>query len=169
MLYIHFVLIQQMEKINYFMFASLINIMKNIHMKIFGIYYIQKAFVIISQYYYFTLYKYLCEYLYNLIYEKRDNQNPLPLEIVIYNIVNFIQSPINYELHLNIFDNSYDEGAVQLWILSGYPYLQFDLDEIFDLLTLNMILEIYIFSVLEQSILFFSSNLEILNIVMFII
>ena len=135
----------------------------------FGIYYIPKAFVIISQYYYFTLYKYLCEYLYNLIYEKKDNKRSVPLEIVIYNIVNFIPSPINYELHLNIFDNFCDEGVIQLGLLSGYPYLQFDLGEIFDLLPLNMILEIYIFSVLEQSILFFSSNLEILNMVMFII
>ena len=35
----------------------------------FGDYYIPKAFVIISQYYYFTLFKYICENLYNLIYE----------------------------------------------------------------------------------------------------
>ena len=135
----------------------------------FGDYYIPKAFVIISQYNYFTLFKYICEFLYNLIYDKRNKINTIPLEIVIYNIVNFIPSPINYELHLNIFDGCCDEGVVQLGILSGYPYLQFDLCEIFNLLPLNMILEIYIFSVLEQSILFFSSNLEILNMVMFII
>ena len=72
-------------------------------------------------------------------------------------------------MHLNIFDECNDEGVVQLGLLSAYPYLQFDLCGIFDLLPLNMILEIYIFSVLEQSILFFSSNLEMLNMVMFII
>ena len=136
----------------------------------FGDYYIPKAFVIISQYSYFTLFKYICENLYNLIYENNKvKQNSIPLEIIIYNIVNFIPSPINYKLHLNIFDEICDEGEVQLGLLSGYPYLQFDIGAIFDLLPINMILEIYIFSVLEKSILFFSSNLEILNMIMFII
>ena len=135
----------------------------------FGDYYIPKAFVIISQYNYFTLFKYICEYFYNLIYDKMNKKRSIPIEIVIYNIVNFIPSPINFELHLNIFDECNDEGVVQLGLLSAYPYLQFDLCGIFDLLPLNMILEIYIFSVLEQSILFFSSNLEMLNMVMFII
>ena len=135
----------------------------------FGDYYIPKAFVIISQYNYFTLFKYICENFYNLIYDKMNKKRSIPIEIVIYNIVNFIPSPINFELHLNLFDGCNDEGVVQLGLLSAYPYLQFDLCGIFDLLPLNMILEIYIFSVLEQSILFFSSNLEMLNMVMFII
>ena len=72
-------------------------------------------------------------------------------------------------MQLNLFDRPYDEGVVQLGILIGYPYLQFDLSKIFDLLPLNLVLEIFIFSFLEQKILFFSSNLEILNMVMFII
>ena len=136
----------------------------------FGDYYIPKAFVINSKYTYFTLFKYICECLYNFIYENnKDKQSSIPLEIVIYNIVNFIPSPINYELYLNIFDKPCDKEIVHLGILSGYPYMQFDLVKIFDLLPLNLVLEIFFFSFLEQSILFFSSNLEILNMVMFII
>ena len=127
-------------------------------------YYIPKAFCIISQYYYFTLFEYICKNIYTLIYQKTD----LPLEIIIYNIVNFIPSPINSALNLELFSYPLNIKDFEIGQLSGYPYLDFDLTEIFNLFPLNLILEIYILTVIEQSMLFFSSNLEILNMVMFI-
>ena len=131
---------------------------------IFEEYYIPKAFCIISQYYYFTLFEYICKNIHTLIYQKTD----LPLEIIIYNIVNFIPSPINSALNLDLFSNSLDVQDFEIGQLSGYPYLDFDLTEIFNLFPLNLFLEIYILTVIEESMLFFSSNLEILNMVMFI-
>ena len=127
-------------------------------------YYIPKAFCIISQYYYFTLFEYICKNIYTLIYQKTD----LPLEIIIYNIVNFIPSPINSPLNLELFSYPLNIKDFEIGQLSGYPYLDFDLTEIFNLFPLNLILEIYILTVIEKSMLFFSSNLEILNMVMFI-
>ena len=131
-------------------------------------YYIPKAFCIVSQYYYFTLFEYICRNIYNLIFKK---DNILPIEITIYNIVNFIPSPINYRLNLDLFSYEievHDIQNVEIGQLSGYPYLDFDLSEIFNLLSLNLVLEIFILTFLEQSMIFFSSNLELLNMVMFI-
>ena len=129
-------------------------------------YYVPKAFCIISQYYYFTLFEYICKNLYVIMTQK--GGNTLPVEFTIYNIVNFIPSPINYGLHLDLFSHSLNVPDIEIGQLSGYPYLDFDLSEIFNLLPLNLILEIYILTIIEPSMLFFSSNLEILNMVMFI-
>ena len=130
-------------------------------------YYIPKAFCIISQYYYFTLFEYICKNILTLM-TQRENSS-LPVELTVYNIVNFIPSPMNYRLHLDLFSYSLNVPEMDLGQLSGYPYLDFDLSEIFKLLPLNLILEIFFVAIIEQKILFFSSNLELLNMVMFII
>ena len=130
-------------------------------------FYIPKAFCIISQYYYFTFFEYICKNL--LILLKNKDIESIPVEITIYNIINFIPSPMNYSLNLDLF--SYilaSEKEVVIKQLSGYPYLDFDLVKIFNLLPLNFIIEIFILSMIEQSMLFFCSNLEILNMTMFI-
>ena len=129
-------------------------------------YFIPKAFCIISQYYYFTFFEYICKNIYTLMSQREINS--LPIEITIYNIVNFIPSPMNYGLHLDLFSFSLDVPQIDIGQLSGYPYLDFDLSEIFNLLPLNLVLEIYILTFVEQSMLFFSSNLELLNMIMFI-
>ncbi len=128
-------------------------------------YYIPKAFCIISQYYYFSLFDYICRNIYALLSQKSNN---IPAELTIYNIVNFIPSPINYGLHLDLFGNTLNASEIDIGQLSGYPYLDFDLSEIFNLLPVNLILEIYFVTVLEQYMLLFCSNLELLNMVMFI-
>ena len=130
-------------------------------------YYIPKAFCIISQYYYFTLFEYICKNILTLMTQKENNS--LPIELTVYNIVNFIPSPMNYRLHLDLFSYSLTVPEMDLGQLSGYPYLDFDLSETFKLLPLNLFLEIFFVTIIEQKILFFSSNLELLNMVMFII
>ncbi len=130
-------------------------------------YYVPKAFCIVSQYYYFTFFEYICKNLYVLM--KNKDIESIPVEITIYNIINFIPSPMNYSLNLDLF--SYilkTEKEVEVKQLSGYPYLDFDLIQIFHLLPMNFVIEIFILTVIEQSMLFFCSNLELLNMVMFI-
>ena len=129
-------------------------------------YYIPKAFCIISQYYYFCFFEYICKNIYEIMSQKEKSQ--LPVELTIYNIVNFIPTPINYSLNIDLFSYSLDVPNIKLNQLSGYPYLDFDLCQIFNLLPLNLFLEIYLFTVLEQSMIFFCPNLEILNMVMII-
>ena len=128
-------------------------------------YYIPKAFCIISQYPFFNTFYLICKNVYNILIT---NSNKIPFEILIYNIVNYIPSPINLKLELNLFGNESDSPKIELNQLTGYPNIDFDLYEIFNLLPLNLILEIYVLTFLEQSLLFFSSNLEILNTIMYI-
>ena len=128
-------------------------------------YYIPKAFCIISQYPFFNAFFLICKNLYNLIIT---NTNKIPIEILIYNIVNYIHSPINTNLELYLFGNDSDNSKIGLNQLTGYPNIDFDLYEIFNLLPLNLIIEVYILTFLEQSLLFFSSNLELLNTIMYI-
>ena len=128
-------------------------------------YYVPKAFCIISQYSYFSFFYYICN---NLKIILEDNDQKIPIEIIIYNIVNFLPSPLNYKLTYNIFIDDLDVPPYVLSQQTGYPYLDFDLSEIFNILPLNLIIEIFLLTLIEQSILFFSSDLEILNMVMFI-
>ena len=131
-------------------------------------YYVPKAFCIVSQYYYFTFFEYICRNLHILM--KNKDIESIPVEITIYNIINFIPSPMNYSLNLDLF--SYiltSEKEVVIKQLSGYPYLDFDLVQIFNILPLNFIIEIFILTIIEQSMLFFSDNLELLNMVMFVL
>ena len=130
-------------------------------------FYVPKAFCIVSQYYYFTFFEYICKNLHILM--KNKDIESIPVEITIYNIINFIPSPMNYSLNLDLF--SYiltSEKEIEIKQLSGYPYLDFDLVQIFNVLPLNFIIEIYLLTIIEQSMLFFSYNLELLNMVMFI-
>ena len=128
-------------------------------------YYIPKAFCIISQYSFFSFFDYICNNLNNLI---NNHSAKVPLEIIIYNIVNFLPTPLNYSLNFDLFNNEIDAPSYIIPQLSGYPYLDFDLNAIFNILPLNLMIEIFLLTVIEQSILFFSSDLEILNMVMFI-
>ena len=131
-------------------------------------YYIPKSFCIISQYNFFSLFKYICNNIYNIMIKKVNYL--LPIELLICNIVNFTPSPINYNMILELF-NFYDSNIppVEMNQLSGYPYIDFDLKEVFNILPVNLFLEIYFLTFVEQRILFFSSNLEILNMIMYIL
>ena len=190
--------------------------------------FVPKAICLISQFPFFTIFNTICKEILNLFTSKIKNE--IPLEIIIYNIVNFVPSPINFGLNLNIFmnkdlssytnvnthyttyhhsvstpsyleaqtSNSYNTynsslganrvltsssnmsrsslnhttisscvlNAVQL---NGYPVLDFNLSEIFNILPMNTVIEILIFNFLEVDMLFFSKNLEILNFTMYII
>ena len=128
-------------------------------------YYIPKAFCIISQYPFFNCFYMICNNLYDTLINKK---NVVPIEILLYNIVNFIPSPINNKLELYLFTTDKENPKIEINQLNGFPNLDFDLFEIFNLLPLNLIIEIYVLTFLEQSLLFFSANLELLNTIMYI-
>ena len=128
-------------------------------------YYIPKAFCIISQYPFFCVFENICKNIHFLM--TRDNNYNVPIELIVYNIVNFTPSPKNYCLQLDIFSFCMEVPKIELKQLSGYPYIDFDLKEIFNILSINFFLEVYLFTVIEQCMLFFSSNLELLNMVMY--
>ena len=125
-------------------------------------YYVPKAFLILSQYPYFSTFKKICEMV--LEYKKSDIDNKIPIEILIHCFVNYIPSPINDTLLLNQFS-----PTIIIPKLTGYPYCDFDLCKIFYIIPINEFIKIYIIIFLELDLLFFSSDLEKLNIFMYIL
>ena len=62
-------------------------------------FYTPMTFCIISEYPYFNSYHKLCKQIIHLF---RSKKNEIPLEIILYNIINFSMSPINGDILLNI-------------------------------------------------------------------
>ena len=129
-------------------------------------YYLPKAFCIVSQYNFFSFFEYVCKNI-HILMTKREGLS-LPVELLLYNIVNFVPSPMSYNLNLDLFSFCMKTKDVEINQLSGYPYIDFDLKEIFNFLPLNFFMEVYLLTLIEQSALFFSANLELLNMVMYI-
>ena len=78
--------------------------------------------------------------MYSLYY---DDDCHIPFEILVYNIVNFIPSLIFYSFHIDWFSYTLINESFHLGQMTGYPYLDFDLGEIFNLMPFNLVLEIY--------------------------
>lgn len=129
--------------------------------------YIPKAFIIISKFPYFTAFKTICRDV-HLYFNKRVSGN-VPIEVILYNIVNYTPSPLNCNLTLDLFPHDVIQNKVVLTQLSGYPLVDYNLGHVFALLSVNFVLEIFLLSLFEIDMLFFSKNLELLNMVMYTI
>ena len=138
-------------------------------------YYIPKAFLIFSQYPYFTAFHNICLNILEQINEKNKNEivsdsdyddKNIPIEILIHCLVNYIPSPINKNLILKLFQKKDD---IYIQKLTGYPYIDFDLCKIFNYIPINEFIKIYLLIFLEIDLLFFSPDLLKLNIFMFIL
>ena len=126
------------------------------------VYYVPKAFLIYSQYPYYNTYYQICHKLWK--YYTSDIKNKIPIEILIYCLVNYIPSPINNNIVLTDF-------GLNLTIpkLTGYPYADFNMIKIFNLVPLKEFIKIYILIYLEIELLFFSPDLAKLNMFMFML
>ena len=127
--------------------------------------FVPKCFVIISHFPFFATFKRICQDIYAYTTQTQ-NELGIPLDVVIYNIVNYIPSPLNASFEILLCDNPI---PIKLPQLSGYPYCDFNLIELFNLLPVNLVVEIFFFSLFEPDMIFFCSNYEILNIIMYII
>ena len=145
--------------------------------------YIPKAFVIISQYPFFNTFNKLCQELLENQFKNKYLQ--IPIEIQLYNIINFIPSPINEKLNISFFP-SYELSDISkcesdldfihlnkqqiynLNQLSGYRQSEIDISIIFCVLPVDIIIQAYIQLLIGRSIAFFSKNIEILNMTLYI-
>ena len=122
-------------------------------------YYIPKAFLIYSQYPYFTTFYNICSILLEF-----NEKGSIPIEMLIQIFVNHIPSPINKNISLLNFN-----PKIVIPKLTGYPYIDFNLGRIFNLLPVVEFIKIYMLIFLEIELLFFSPDLEKLNMTMFIL
>ena len=154
-----------------------------------GIFYIPMAYVILSEYPYFYHFNEICR---NVYFQMLKENDEIPIDIILYNVVKFAPSPINKNINLyfggqigfsqdkdatveTILDtlniiNRKEKGIPSMFFnqLSGYPFMDVNLSFIFNLIPPEIIVEVFIFSFLEHDIIFYSSRPEILNMVMYI-
>ena len=155
-----------------------------------GILYIPHAYVILSEYPYFYHYKEICRQVFR---QTRMEHDEMPIEILLYNIVKYLQSPINKSINLTfgaplnlpfkdkgdnlsdvlnpLYSLSQDENRIPTMFfsqLSGYPFMDINLSFLFNLIPPEIVVEVFIFSFLEHDIIFYSARPEILNMVMYI-
>ena len=91
-------------------------------------------------------------------------EDSLPLEILIHCLVNYIPNPIKNNIIIKDF-----KPNITIPKLSGYPYLDFNLCEIFNTIPIKEFIKVYILAFLEVDTLFFSPNLEKLNLFMYML
>ena len=153
------------------------NILENIRI------YIPKAFVIISQYPFFNTFKNICQ---DILSQFKNKFLQIPIEIHLYNIINFIPAPINSDIIMTLFPlNDLSEISAKcttdkqlielnrqkqytLNKLSGYRDPEVDISVIFCILSSDIIIEIFIQLLAGHTIAIFSNNISLINMTIFI-
>ena len=146
-------------------------------------YFIPFCICILSEYPFFSNFL-------KISYEIKDKlfleNSGVPIEILLYNTIKFTPSPINNNIKLLFGGFLNEEKKIKNEIitlkilkeqkipellfkkLSFYPILDFNLNLIFNLFSTETIIYVFIFTFLEIDIIFFSENIELLNILLFI-
>ena len=153
------------------------NILDNIRI------YIPKALVIISQYPFFNTFKSFCT---DFLHQFKNKLLQIPLEIHIYNIINFVPAPVDSDLSMTLFplndlneisikcqtDNDlihyHNQKEYKLPQLSGYRDAEVDISVIFCILSSEIIVEIFIQLLAGHSLAIFTNNITLLNMTIFI-
>lgn len=131
---------------------------------------IPKAFCIISEYPFFSVYKLFCKQ----ILANFSKENVIfPSEILVYNLVNYIPNSTNSHLTLDVFPDNLSFKSINLpkeieipQILS-YPTINYRIIELFKVISPNFFVILFILNFLELPIYFFSKNIECLNILIY--
>ena len=152
--------------------------------------YVPTAYVILSEFPYFYHFNEICK---NVFFQMKKENDEIPIEILLFNIVKYAESPINKSIRLTfaapvaiplkmsndlnknlspIFSlDSRDENKLPTMFfnqLSGYPFMDLNISFIFNLIPPDIIVQVFIFSFLEHDIIFYSQRPDILNMVMYI-
>ena len=153
------------------------------------------TYCILSEFPYFMKFTDICRNIKNQLGKETDE---IPIDIILYNTVKYLPSPIKHGVKLNFgatFKNSFvksssikenkkndidlnlkysnsikDDGipTIKFPQLSGYPIIDINMSFIFNLLPPDIIIEVFIFTFFEHDIIFYSTRPEVLNMVMFI-
>ena len=177
-----------------YLFWELYNTMEHRDQKRYRLYF-PKILIFISQYSFFKYYSVLSQ---NILFRIKNNLHfEIPLEIQLYNIVNFTPSPNNCTLYLELLinadlitikkdyspqngeifkykknDNSYfneNDNNIMIYQSSNFPYLDINLPYLFVYYNMDMFIIIYLFSFLEFKCLFFCPSLDPLNTIMYLL
>ena len=137
--------------------------------------FIPKAFIFISEFPYFKLFKNISE---GILIQYQNEKLEIPIEIQLFNILNFLPNSIKNSINFNLFqelnlknniNNESNLNNFKLNKISGFPFFDIDISEIFKLIPVELLIEVFIFSFLEFKINIFYEHLEYLNLIIYII
>lgn len=148
--------------------------------------YFPKAFCILSDYPYFSFFKYVCSEIYKGF---MSSCYQIPLEILIYNFINYIPSPKAHNIIIhplsNLISENFNQNLLEIFKkttkrlpgkrlqidpkvnyyipkLTGYPTYDIDLNFLFQIMDINDIIQIYYYILFQVDIFFFSSDTNLL-------
>ena len=145
------------------------------------VFYFPKYFITISQYnYYYACYK-ICKYIHEQFL--RDNIE-IPLEIQIYNIINFTPCPVNSNLELSLFAlngaldcknveeyknliNANKNNLINLEQLGAYRHSEINFGKIFEILSPELLIRILFVIINGGGVAFFHEDLETLSYILY--
>ena len=156
---------------------QIIEIKKDINLCLFC----PKFFIIISQYNYFYAFHKICKYIQE---QFLNDNNEIPLEIQIYNIVNFLPCPLNSKIELEIFarngvlncknldeyknlGNNITNNLIYLNQLGAFKHSEINFGKIFEICSPELIIQVLVLILSEGKVAFFHENLEILSYVIY--
>ena len=155
---------------------QLIELNNGINLYIF----IPKFFIIISQYSYFYAFHHICKYIKE---QFLNPNNEIPLEIQIYNIVNFLPCPLNNKIEFKLFTkndfnykslneylnfaNKDKNNTIYLDKLGAFKHTEINMGKIFEILSPKIIIQILFIILTGGKIAFFHEDLEILDYIMY--
>ena len=149
-----------------------------------------KVFCIISEFPFYSAFKEIISRLKYWFYN--EPELTIPIEILLYNLIAYVPSPLNTSICLNLdscletsvkqpmtsrnttkkitFEkqNNLPPCVLHFPILTGVPVIQINLQNMLRYFTPAMFFKIFIFSFLEKDILFFSTNLEMISMAIFV-
>lgn len=142
------------------------------------VFFIPKAFLIMSQYNYFYTFHKICE---NLHRQFLSDKVEVPIELQIYNMVNFVPCPLNNNLNLSLFpielsnlkkctkEEDYiklDKNLIFMEQVGGYKHIELNFCKILEILSPEIITQMYLLFFCGRSILLFSKNKEDIQFVL---
>ena len=153
---------------------KIIELNKGINLNIFY----PKFFIVISQYNYFYTFHKICKYIHQ---QFLSDSNEIPLEIQIFNIVNFLPCPLNSKIELEIFarngvlncktieefKNLGKNNQIFLDQLGAYKHSEINFGKIFEICSPELIVQILVLILSEGKLAFFHENLEIVSYVVY--
>ena len=144
--------------------------------------FLPKIFIIISQYHFYSTFNNICKEIHNLFYS---NNNQIPIELQLYNIINYIPVPVGKRLDMTLFPFyelsdinkcqcneefiSLDEQKIySLERIKGYNQPEINIKELFEVINIELLIETYIKILLGYNVYIVYNDIEILSIIIFL-
>ena len=144
--------------------------------------YFPKIFLIISQYQFYSTFYQICKEIHNLFYSYNIE---IPIELQIYNIINFIPVPIGKRLDMTLFPFydlssinkcqcneefiSLDEQKIySLDRIKGYNEPEINIGELFEIINIELFIDTYIKIILGYNVSVIYNDIEALSIIIYL-